>query len=49
MLRVGRLKDFARVEMFLSQDAVNRDVLEDVLERHGLSGKWNDFRTRFLS
>lgn len=49
MLRVGRLKDFARIETFLSQDAVNRDVLEDVLERHGLDGKWGEFRNRFLS
>jgi hypothetical protein len=49
MLKVGRLKDFARIEMFLSQDAVNRDVLEDILQRHGLGGKWDEFRNRFLS
>ena len=49
MLKVGRLKDFARIEMFLSQDAVNRDVLEEILQRHGLGGKWDEFRTRFLS
>lgn len=49
MLKVGRLKDFARIEMFLSQDAVNRDVLEDLLQRHGLAGKWGEFRSRFLS
>jgi hypothetical protein len=49
MLKVGRLKDFARIEMFLSQDAVNRDVLEDALQRHGLGGKWDEFRSRFLS
>jgi len=49
MLRVGRLKDLARVQMFVSQDAVNSEVLEDVLERHGLKDKWKEFRKRFLS
>ena len=48
MLRTGRLKDFARIQMFLSQDVVNSEVLEDILQRHDLDGKWNDFRDRFL-
>jgi hypothetical protein len=49
MLKVGRLKDFARIQMFLSQEAINSEVLEDILERHGLTGKWNEFRGRYLS
>ncbi len=49
MLKVGRLKDFARIEMFLSQDAVDRDVLEEVIKRHGLEEKWANFKRRFLS
>jgi hypothetical protein len=49
MLTLGRLKDFARIQMFLSQDAVNSEVLDDVLQRHGLNRKWNEFRERFLS
>ena len=49
MLTLGRLKDFARIEMFLSQDAVNSEVLDDVVQRHGLNDKWNQFRERFLS
>ena len=48
MLRTGRLKDFARIQMFLSQDAINAEVLDDILQRHGLDGKWSDFRDRFL-
>lgn len=48
MLRVGRLKDLARIQMFLSQDAINSEVLEDILQRHGLDGKWDEFRNRFL-
>ena len=49
MLKLGRLKDFARIQMFLSQDAINSAVLDEVLKRHGLNGKWNEFRDRFLS
>ena len=49
MLKLGRLKDFARIQMFLSQDSINAEVLDDILLRHGLSAKWNEFRDRFLS
>jgi hypothetical protein len=47
MLSVGRLKDLARVQMFLSQDAVRIDVVEDILQRHSLIEKWASFRQRF--
>ena len=49
MLKVGRLKDFARIQMFLSQDAINSELLEDILQRYDLNDKWNEFRDRFLS
>ncbi|PYS61612.1 MAG: hypothetical protein DMF74_15955 [Acidobacteria bacterium] len=48
MLNVGRPKDIARIEMFLSQDAVKLTPLEDVIKRHGLSEKWRDYRRIFL-
>jgi hypothetical protein len=48
MLSVGRPKDLARVEMFLSQDAVKIDALEDLLERHGLIEKWADYKRKFI-
>lgn len=44
MLKVGRLKDLARVEMFLSQKEVDVDALEDILKRHGLMDRWDQFR-----
>jgi hypothetical protein len=44
MLKVGRHKDIARVTMFLSQDAVEIGALEDVINRHGLSGKWSAYK-----
>ena len=44
MLKVGRRKDLARVEMFLTQKEVNIDALEDILQRHELMNKWGGFR-----
>jgi uncharacterized protein (DUF1778 family) len=42
-LKVGRLKDWARIEAFLDQDAVNLPALKKVLERHELMDKWRTF------
>lgn len=47
MLDTGRLKDYLRINMFLQSDAVNREQLQDVLQRHGLSQKWTDNAYRF--
>ena len=46
MLKVGRLKDLARVEMFLSQRAVDLESLDDILDRHGLSEKFVDYHRK---
>jgi hypothetical protein len=48
MLKVSRLKDLSRVEMFLSQEAVDREILIDVIRRHGLDQRWAEFQTRGL-
>lgn len=42
-VRLGRLKDLARVEAFLAQNAVDLVALGDVLERHALSRAWREF------
>lgn len=42
-LRVGRLKDLARVQAFLDRDAVDLDDLRNVLERHALMDAWRAF------
>jgi hypothetical protein len=47
MLKVGRPKDLARIEMFLSQNAIKFDALEDVIRRHGLVDNWNRFSEKF--
>jgi len=46
MLQVGRLKDFARVDMFLSQQAVDVEALNDILKRHMLVDKFTEYRKR---
>ena len=48
MLSVGRPKDIARIKMFLSQDAVKMNALEDVIRRYDLSEKWSDYKRSFL-
>lgn len=42
-LSVGRLKDLARVESFLDQQAVDLMALRSVLERHNLFVAWKAF------
>lgn len=43
---VGRLKDLARVEAFLDQDAVDLAALKLVIERFGLREAWASFCSR---
>ena len=47
-LRTGRSKDHNRILQFIEQDAVDRKKLQNVLERHGLTSKWNQFERRYL-
>ncbi len=42
-LKVGRLKDLARIQAFLEQKAVDLEGLKKVLERHNLMPQWRDF------
>jgi hypothetical protein len=42
-IRVGRLKDLARVQAFLEAKAVDLSALKDILVRHGLLDKWLSF------
>jgi hypothetical protein len=42
-LKLGRLKDLARVQAFLEQEAVDLHRLKAVLERHSLMAAWRDF------
>lgn len=42
-IKVGRLKDLARVQAFLEQGVVDLVVLKDVLQRHNLMKDWLSF------
>ena len=46
MLQVGRLKDLARVDMFLSQQGVDLEALNDILKRHGLADRFAEYQKR---
>ena len=46
-LKVGRLKDLARIDAFLEQGAVDLTVLKRVLERHGLMDAWKSYSLKF--
>lgn len=42
-VKLGRLKDLARVQAFLEQKAVDLTALKDVIQRHHLSAAWRSF------
>jgi len=45
-LRVDRAKDRNRIIQFLDDEAVDIDILCDVLDRHGLTDAWRAFCRR---
>jgi len=47
-LETGRAKDHTRILQFVEQRAVDREKLQDIVERHGLSAKWSHFEEKFL-
>jgi len=46
MLQASRLKDLARVQMFLTQKAVDNEILKDIITRHNLEKQWASFQSR---
>ncbi len=48
MLETERPKDHARLIQFFEFEAIDRTMLENIVERHGLKEKWKTFRRRFL-
>lgn len=47
-LKVGRAKDFVRILQFIESGALQSDKLDQILSRHGLLEKWEQFGNRFL-
>lgn len=49
MLETGRPKDYSRLIHFFEFDSIDQKILEDIVERHGLKQKWNNFQRQFLN
>jgi hypothetical protein len=47
-LRTGRAKDHNRILQFLEQNTLDKARLRDILQRHGLTTKWQQFERRYL-
>ena len=47
-LRTGRSKDHIRILQFTEQGSVDRGRLKSVLDRHGLTSKWEQFERKYL-
>jgi len=47
-LSVGRAKDFTRILSLLESGAVTRQEIGLLATRHGLSGAWQQFETKFF-
>ena len=47
-LRTARAKDFARILQFVEAGVLNADRLDQILKRHGLLEKWEQFGVKFF-
>jgi hypothetical protein len=47
-LRTGRPKDRNRILQFIEQNAVDEGKLHNLLDRHGLGSKWQQFKNKYL-
>ena len=47
-LQTGRAKDFTRILQFIESGTLDADKLDQILARHGLLAKWEQFGHKFL-
>ncbi len=47
-LRTGRAKDFTRILQFVESGVLDANKLDQILKRHGLLEKWEQFGVKFL-
>ncbi len=47
-LQTGRAKDFSRILQFIESGTLDADRLDQILARHGLLAKWEQFGQKFL-
>lgn len=48
-LQTGRAKDHSRILHFIERNAVDFSKLNEILSRHSLVTKWQDFKKRYLN
>ena len=47
-LQTGRAKDFSRILQFIESGALEPNLLDAILARHGLVAKWKEFEHKFI-
>lgn len=47
-LQTGRSKDHIRIVQFVEHEAIDLERLRKILEQHQLTGKWENFKRRYL-
>lgn len=47
LLRSGRLKDHVRVVALLESKQMDMEIFHDIIRRHGLGQKWQEFAVRY--
>lgn len=47
-LQTGRAKDFSRILQFVESGVLHTDKLDQILSRHGLLAKWEQFGQKFM-
>jgi len=48
-LQTGRVQDFQKVIKLFEQSQLDEKYLEKIIEQHELTGKWNEFKRKYLS
>ncbi|MBM3860743.1 MAG: hypothetical protein FJ395_13975 [Verrucomicrobia bacterium] len=46
-LRLGRVKDHLRIQQFIESGTLDAARLDDILARHGLLAKWQEFEDKY--
>lgn len=48
-LQTGRMQDFEKVIKLCKESDLDSEYLEDIIKRHNLSRRWNEFKKKYRS
>lgn len=48
-LFAGRIKDYQKITVFWEAEILEKQILFEILEKHGLLAKWNKEKWRFIN